>query len=1052
MAQYLNPMLDKEFLKQLDNYNNKTIYARVVALNLQEYPTQDITGIVQSGNINIDGNSAIRRSCSLTLISTLNSEEDENEDIKLEKQKNSLNGGINVKLNDFYWGLNTKFQVYIGIKNEINPEYDDIIWFNMGIYLITSFSASLGVNSFSVSISGKDKMCLLNGDVGGVIPAETCFGVLKEYNDETGEYDVIDLPIDNIVKEAVHAYGKEPYYNILINDLEIGHELLEYQGKDEIYLIYKHKKSTSTGIDYTTTYYDLKEADNKCYLENGKTITLKDLDYYENLNEGLNTDLQEHTPTKFWFTEPKDNVYYTAARFYSGMAIGYKETLLTYPQAEKLTLKAGQSVANLLDQITKTFGDYEYFYNVDGQFVFQKKKTYINTAFNSLATEQDDNGEIVTYGDSAANTSSVTYSFEDGVLVTQYQNSPNLGNLKNDFICWGSRKSSSGADLPIHMRYAIDKKPEFYWSVDISIDEIENSDILSQVQAHKNRIEMLKKKKNNYFQKGRPYFTDVWFKKQPHEIQEALRKYIYAWWDNEPDPSPKNKTKKSKKEIIGERDVCGYNWREIIYQMANDYYKYNTLPNFQAKIISANNETTILKQLLKYTNSTLKGLEQRNTNIDTLYANGFTGYEQYYLDMQGFWRQIYDPNLPYIYEEVKSLETEQELYINEEFRKVESLEDYLQYCNTYPIYVVRMDSNGQKFLSPLIDSIYVQYKIQGNNWTPTGSISDYIYVNDEKTNEKIKVKNLKGLKKSDLFYKASAKVYKKLDKYIINHYNISVNTGFAIMYESKITGGVEQSNLQNLINKDDGYLYFKIDEENKINPATAYADGSFLQQLYYQNKAYKKSITHLTLNFNGYTYNTQSTYEEKNIFYKKKYKTELKTNKFWYTEAVYNPSQINFWIDFLDTTGPLNNYSTYNIGSRTKVDNNNSVKAIYYEEIPKIVFHSPDDYRKTRKDKQNGSYQHLWLSKKLESSIVLSGQGQSAKNAIDNLLYNYTHFNEQISLTAIPVYYLTPNTRIYVNDNSSGISGEYIVNKISYNLGHNGTMNISASKAVQRIN
>jgi hypothetical protein len=46
----------------------------------------------------------------------------------------------------------------------------------------------------------------------------------------------------------------------------------------------------------------------------------------------------------------------------------------------------------------------------------------------------------------------------------------------------------------------------------------------------------------------------------------------------------------------------------------------------------------------------------------------------------------------------------------------------------------------------------------------------------------------------------------------------------------------------------------------------------------------------------------------------------------------------------LSTTGELNKYSVSAIGDRLKVDSNSSVKAIYYEDIPNIIFHSPDEY------------------------------------------------------------------------------------------------------------
>ncbi|MBR2247102.1 MAG: hypothetical protein IJ880_08775 [Bacilli bacterium] len=49
-------------------------------------------------------------------------------------------------------------------------------------------------------------------------------------------------------------------------------------------------------------------------------------------------------------------------------------------------------------------------------------------------------------------------------MVSAYQNSPALGNIKNDYTVWGKKKLNSGIELPIHMRYAIDTKPYFYAS------------------------------------------------------------------------------------------------------------------------------------------------------------------------------------------------------------------------------------------------------------------------------------------------------------------------------------------------------------------------------------------------------------------------------------------------------------------------------------------------------------------------------------------------------------------------------------------------------------
>ena len=53
-----------------------------------------------------------------------------------------------------------------------------------------------------------------------------------------------------------------------------------------------------------------------------------------------------------------------------------------------------------------------------------------------------------------------------------------------------------------------------------------------------------------------------------------------------------------------------------------------------------------------------------------------------------------------------------------------------------------------------------------------------------------------------------------------------------------------------------------------------------------------------------------------------------------------------------------------------------------------------------------------------------------------------------ISLTTIPIYYLEPNTRIYVKNEDLKIDGDYIVSKISIPLAYNGTMSINATKII----
>lgn len=101
----MNPLLDQEFLLKLDSQSIKNIFARITTLDWDENPTERIEGKIQTGSVSIDGNSSMRRTCSLTMIVT------DPSDVIMD------------------WALDTKFKLDIGVLNEIDERYDPIIWF-----------------------------------------------------------------------------------------------------------------------------------------------------------------------------------------------------------------------------------------------------------------------------------------------------------------------------------------------------------------------------------------------------------------------------------------------------------------------------------------------------------------------------------------------------------------------------------------------------------------------------------------------------------------------------------------------------------------------------------------------------------------------------------------------------------------------------------------------------------------------------------------------------------------------------------------------------------
>ena len=113
-----NALFNGTFLNDLFAQSNREIYARITTLTQKEQAIESIEGRVSSGSINIDGSSIIRRSCSLTLVAK------------------------NLDINEFYWGVKNKFKLEIGLSNKVDSNYNDIIWFPEGIFLITDFDTN----------------------------------------------------------------------------------------------------------------------------------------------------------------------------------------------------------------------------------------------------------------------------------------------------------------------------------------------------------------------------------------------------------------------------------------------------------------------------------------------------------------------------------------------------------------------------------------------------------------------------------------------------------------------------------------------------------------------------------------------------------------------------------------------------------------------------------------------------------------------------------------------------------------------------------------------
>lgn len=904
-----------EFLKQLDHFQHKEIYAKITALNFNESPIETIEGRITAGSINVDGTSAVRRTCSLTVVA-------ENFDYR-----------------DYIWGAKTKFKLEIGVRNFINPLYEDIIWFPQGIYILTSFNVARATTNFTINLSGKDKMCLLNGEIGGSLESSVDFGCIEEENSQ-GNWVIRKLPIQDIIRNAVHTYGKEPYHNIIINDLDTyGVELLEYRYDIPMYLY----RSGEEGVAPVYDNAILETGSLDIYLEkdnpDSKT-TLGELtsEYLEPL---VTTLTNEQTETKLVYTtlqvgnELKYIPWYFTKIEY-GQTAGYRETDLTY--AGDLIANIGESLTSILDKIKNMLAEFEYFYNLEGQFVFQRKKSYTTTMWTPGTSDQEEE-MLPSY---LSENQTVSYVFANNELITAFNNNPNIANLRNDFSVWGERTGTSGAKIPVHIRYAIGQKPTEYTNIVVTDAEVEPYN-----KKYKTRL------------KG----------------QTTPRTYKAA----------------SRYRIV-DTNTIECDWREIIYQMALDYFKYNHLDDFELKIIEANPQ----------------------------FPTGRTGYESYYTDLQGFWRQLYYPA------------------INEDYEKISTEYENLK----SEIELLQKELYGEE----------VDYSVN-----KLGGIENDVNA----------LNNILAKVKSD-DEEESEKAWAEAEK-LVRYWNTKAAA-------DKPSGDFD---FEGTAPKYD----FKDEEKQLITDPQIYF--GMLQDTYFRKQS-ELNTKQVEFNTKEAKFKALENDKEANFY------CDNNDEHLYWSKHIYEaPYLLNFWFDFLDTGGQLSQYAIQNVGNRPKAIQDSNVKSIYFRETPDIVFRDASDdstfeyvkvsltvdkYSKGTYYIYNDNYGYILTSQEfdntetyyekifvplsgfkvvqvpnIESMFSISSQGKSAKERLDELLYQHSHCVETATITSVPIYYLQPNTRIKIADDKTHLSGDYIINKITIPLQFNGTMSLTVTKAVADI-
>lgn len=370
---------NRKLLKKIDTDNLRRDTVKILILDENEEVEEVLEGKTTSGSITVSGSSSVRRVGNISAVFPSFSGKDIENYLKYSRRIKILKGQ--------------------GLENS-----DEIIWHNLGVFVLTGVSLSHSPDGVSVNLSFSDKMCLLNGQCGGVLPSSVTFHEFNQLNSK-GEIEVQKQLIFNIIRSMVIFYGGERPENIIIQDVPLSiKNIVRYTGEGELFF------NKSTGL----------------FSKDERSVTTKG----------------------DWKV------------FSKGENVGYVNTDFVYPK--ELISSIGDTVDDILQEIEDTLGNYEHFYDINGCFVFREKKNYLNTSYQNSVTISNNNSVInlTNYETDFYNESKSSYFFsdKDGVSIS-FERTPDICKVKNDFHIWGKKKKNE-EDLSVHYHIAIKEKPK----------------------------------------------------------------------------------------------------------------------------------------------------------------------------------------------------------------------------------------------------------------------------------------------------------------------------------------------------------------------------------------------------------------------------------------------------------------------------------------------------------------------------------------------------------------------------------------------------------------
>ena len=673
----------------------------------------------------------------------------------------------------------------------------------------------------------------------------------------------------------------------------------------------------------------------------------------------------------------------------NGEDIGYTLTDFIYPG--KLTANAGETVVSVLDKIKNTLGNFEYFYDVHGNFIFQEIKNYLNTSYSSYFL---DNNTSPNYNYNLVD-GKICYDFSDGEIIQSYQNAPQYNKIKNDFIVWGERKSTNGQKYPIRYHLSIDTQPEIGQIYCYTFPTITG---VNRFNEDKNSIKKYRtvrepsdnKERRDFVPEGKIIDNkNTYFYKTDLPSKGAIDTYYYV------------KSENQFYEWVEEKNSTFYGYKIISVPITNiqsfltrkELYEYKA--NFDGK--------TLTKKLLND-----YGFCQLSTN--DLYNDNIKVAD---IIQELIKNCIFVPSIKTTWVTSSSIpnaeKTETEIYRYKYWFYTEDTDQY------YYFYIQKQSGYWVGHFTyqwfPRIKQCTV---INSINNIPTSQI------------------------KYDTYY------YNTKNKYI---------------YRAITNSQTKQPELK----------------ETLLTPFSV----SDYRMALFLNGSIAESY-HLNETNDYYTELKNELPKIYNILPQKFTATSKLSTAYYFTTIQNNPTNMDYYLDILNNSDLVSKYGITNIGKRTQIINNNNINCIFEPNCPDIFYLNKNKPINLNQSIQNQKLEEnenkeerirlrnlytKWNKKhmlapftakiEVDNSIyenfVNGGTSRSAYEEIRSMLYDYITYNEQLTLSVLPIYYLEPNSLIKVHDETAHIIGEFMIKNISYSLTGNGLMNLSCTKVLTRI-